>query len=330
MFYEERPRQRGRRRRGGIIRFLLRLLFKLLALLLVAAAVAYALPVGLFLIDSESSFSPAAGLKSSRINVLLLGVDVESQDAQRSDTIIVASIGYNTCRLTSVMRDTVADIPGHGKQKINAAYNYGGAALTAQTLNRNFGLNITKYVVIDFIALAEILNAMGGVDVRITRAEQDEINENMKSAWRKVFSKAGYDPSVTGFLDLDFSGADADGCVCARLDGFQALNYARIRKLDSDYTRTYRQRKLISAIVQRAKSVWYNPVAIVRVIKQLSRRLVTNLNPLEIVSLALKVVFSQPDGLRLPVDGTYTDDGSSLSNVDYAANLEAFKKFVYD
>ena len=329
MFYEDRPRQRRRRRRSGLLGFILKLLIRVIALLLVAAAIAYALPVGLFMIDPEASLSPASGLKSSRFNVLLLGVDVESKEAQRSDTVIIASIGYNTCKLASVMRDTVVNIPGHGKQKLNAAYNYGGAELTARTLNENFGLNITKYVVIDFIALAEILNAMGGVDVRITRAEQDEINENIKSAWRKVFAPAGYVATVTSFLDLDFSGADADGYISAHLDGFQALNYARIRKLDSDYTRTFRQRKLISAIVARAKKIWYNPIAVVRVVKQLSKRLVTNLNPLEIVSLALKAAFAEPEGLRLPVDGTYTDNGSALTDVDFHANLEAFKQFAY-
>ena len=104
------------------------------------------------------------------------------------------------------MRDTIVDIPGHGNSKVNAAYAYGGPELTLRTLNENFSLNLTKYVVVDFAALADIINALGGVDIAITSAEQEHINKNMADAWKDEFSKQGYNKDDMHLLNLSFAG----------------------------------------------------------------------------------------------------------------------------
>lgn len=332
MYYEEERRSKPRRRRRrGPLGFLLGLLARLLIVIALVALTLYALPVSLFITDADDVFSPSAGLETDMINILLLGVDRLNDGAQRSDTIIIASVGYGSFKLTSVLRDTIVVIPGHGSDKINAAYAYGGPELTVRTLNMNFGLNITKYVVVDFVALAEAINALGGVDVAITYDEQAEINRNLADSWKKDFSKLGYDVSETSLLDLDFSDADDDGRITAQLDGFQALGYARIRRLDSDFTRAHRQRRIINAALRKFRQKWYDPLMLAELIRVVVAHVDTNMNPLELVSIGSKVLMCSEAGqLRLPADGTYVDTGSALSEVDYAENLEVFREFVYE
>ncbi len=332
MYYEEGRKPRRRKRRGclsRIVGFFLKLTLLILVLALVAGGILYALPVGLFMIEPEADLSPADNLPTNRINVLLLGVDKLSDGTQRSDTIMVATVGYDSFHLTSIMRDTMVDIPGHGRQKINAAYAHGGAELAMLTVNQNFGLNITKYVVVDFTTLADLVNAIGGVDIEITKSEQTEINKNIYSA-RKVFLSAGYTAADTGAVDLDFSNADADGYVTAHLDGIQALGYARIRHIDSDITRTYRQRKLLNAALKEFQTTWYNPLTLYRLGAAALAKLDTNMNPVEILSIGLKAaVRPSAEQLRLPIDGSYNDNGSALVDVNFEKNHTAFVEFAY-
>ena len=176
--YKKKPAKKRRVRRsfgGWIAHFLLKLLSLALVILIVGAGILYALPVSLFCIEPEGyDLSLTDGLPSSRINVLLLGMDVLNDNSQRSDTIIIASIGYQTLKLTSVLRDTVVDIPGHGSGKINAAFSYGGPELVMKTLNSNFDLNIMHYIAVDFTSLVALVDAIGGVEIDISEAEMDQ------------------------------------------------------------------------------------------------------------------------------------------------------------
>ena len=170
MIYEEKSKKkRKKRRRRGPAAFFGRLILRLILLVLAAGLILYALPVGLFLTERGEDVSPATDLDTGVFNLLILGVDNVSQGTRRSDTLLIASVGYQTFCLTSVLRDTMVEIPGHGMGKINAAYNYGGAELTMRTLNQNFGLNLTRYVVVDFATLADLINALGGVDISLTQ-----------------------------------------------------------------------------------------------------------------------------------------------------------------
>ena len=122
MYYEEGRKSRARRpRRRSAMGIIAWILVRVAALIILCALILYALPVGLFMVEPEFELSPSPDLPASRINVLLLGVDKLSAGAQRADTIIVASIGYGHVSMTSVLRDTMVDIPGFGRGKINAA-----------------------------------------------------------------------------------------------------------------------------------------------------------------------------------------------------------------
>ena len=321
---------RSERRRGSLLMLLLKLLIILLILITLCALILYFIPEGFFITEKPGDdFAPSPMLGTKRVNILILGADALSENAQRSDTILIASVGGGKIHLASILRDTIVNIPGHGWTKLNAAFAYGGAKLTARTINENFGLNITRYVAVDFEDIALIVNAMGGVDIRISESEQTEINRNLKYSW-KYFKRLGYSSDATRPLAYSFAGASEDGTLMVHLDGFQALAYARIRRTDSDFTRTFRQRKLISAMIDRVKSIMKNPVTLFRTAKAVFDNIDTNLSVLEIASLCVKCAFSSGfEHMRIPVDGTYTDDGSSLSNIDYGANLSEFIRFAY-
>lgn len=330
MIYEEKSKKkRKKRRRRGPAAFFGRLILRLILLVLAAGLILYALPVGLFLTERGEDVSPATDLDTGVFNLLILGVDNVSQGTRRSDTLLIASVGYQTFCLTSVLRDTMVEIPGHGMGKINAAYNYGGAELTMRTLNQNFGLNLTRYVVVDFATLADLINALGGVDISLTQKEQDEINRIYDISLPRLTAK-GYNLSDFPKVQANFSAADADGYAPVHLDGYQALVYARIRKIDSDFGRTHRQRKLVSASLSALKQNAWKPWLLYRLGKIAWTQVDTNLNPLEAGSLGLKILAQgKAESLRLPADGTFTDTGSALTEVDFAANRQAFLEFVY-
>ena len=322
MFYEPYQRKRRRRRerrRGGLGRFLAKLILLALVLALIAAAGLWALPVSLMQVEPEGmTLSPTDGLPENRINVLLLGTDLMNASRQRSDTLIIATLGGDSVRLTSVMRDTVVDIPGHGSNKINAAYAYGGPELVMRTLNENFSLNILYYVSADFVSLVKLVDAIGGVELDITEAELKQINETCDYMLR-TYSYVTY-PNAP----LTHSGQKV------HMNGLQALSFARIRKIDSDFRRTSRQRALLQAMLGRIRANLWNPVMLTRLGKEVLGALNTNLPVPLLISLGEKALLA--DGvqqLRLPVDGTYTDNGSSIRIDDRTGNISAFRGFAY-
>ena len=321
--YHKKPKRRGGRPERDLGEWLtqsaIKCLALALALIVLCAALLYALPPGLFLVEPASGhLSLTDGLPSSHVNILLLGADVKHQGAQRSDTIMIASIGYGQFKLTSVMRDVLVEIPGHGRQKLNAAYAYGGPELVMRTLNESFGLNIMHYAQVDFVSLVQIIDAIGGVDVKVTEAERVLINQTVKSSGR-VFAPLGYTAR-----ELTESGDSV------HLDGLQALAYARIRKLDSDYMRTSRQRALVRAVVARVRGNLWNPVLLWRLTRAVFDAAKTNMSIVQLLSLGEKALMAgEVEQLRLPVDGSFTDNGSSLVIESRNANRDAFIRFVY-
>ena len=320
--YKGKKKGKARRRRGSgewLLQGLLKLIALLLAICLLVLGLLYALPPGLFVVEPEGvNLALTDGLPLSCVNVLLLGVDDLREGAQRSDAVMIASVGYGRFRLTSVMRDTLVDIPGHGRNKLNAAYAYGGAEMVMRTLNQNFGLNIMHYAQVDYVALARVIDAIGGVEITITDAERERLNATMLEA-RRVFKPLGYTArEVTRYGD-DIP-----------LDGLQAASYARIRKIDSDYMRTSRQRTLIAAILKKIRSNLWNPVMLARLARTVTESVNTNMSLLQILSLGEKALLAgSVEQLRLPVEGSFSDDGAKLDVTSYPANHDAFMQFVY-
>ena len=181
-------------------------------------------------------------LDSDVINIALFGVDARPDEINsRSDTIMILSIDRenNDVKITSIMRDTYIHIPTEYYTRINAAYYYGGPKLAVQTINTNFDMDITDYITVNFNAIADIVDAVGGIELTITEEEVEIMNKTIFDSNRLL----GGEPS-------DYVSAGTQIC-----DGHQVLAYVRIRKLgNGDFDRTARQREVLSLIFQKIKS----------------------------------------------------------------------------
>ena len=320
--YRKRNSRRQRRRRGPggcLVALLLRLLALILALVVLGVGLLYALPVSLFAVEPEdANLSLAGDLPTNRANILLLGLDMARENSRRSDAILIATIGYGDLRLTSILRDTLVDIPGYGTGKLNAAYAHGGPDLVMRTLNENFDLNIMHYLAVDFASLVTLTDAIGGVEVNVSDAERDVIN--------------GY--IAANSANLQSRGFSTDALPAAgdhtHLNGVQALYFARIRKLDSDFMRTYRQRVLLEAMLRKIRANLYNPLFLFRLGRVLTQSVTTNMSVVHLICLGEKALAAgAPAQTRLPVDGSYTDDGSNLHITDRDKNIAAFRSFAF-
>jgi len=264
------------------------------------------------------------GLPGEWMNILLLGTDARGDTKYlRTDTMIVLSVnpGTSQMKLTSVMRDIWVQIPGYGGQKLNAACVYGGPELTIRTINEYFGLNIQKYALVNMQCLVEIVDALGGIQLDVTPAESGAIRRLNASS---VGAKDGSGKYVS---DAVPSGSNVT------LDGKQALAYARIRKSDSDYARTSRQRTVLVAIAKKLQGV--SLLSLGGIVTSMLRYVETNLSFDEIMSLAGVCRGANLANLaefRIPADGTF--DAGMYGNTwcikpDFEANASQLREFIY-
>ena len=302
--------------------------FVLLIVILVPVAL-YLLPESALNHRSAEDYGKGFGLPDGCTNVLLIGLDKNSTSSSRSDTMVILSVGGGRVCLTSLMRDTGVSIPGRdGTHRLNAAYNYGGAELLLKTINTNFGFDLTSYIAVDYESFPPLIDILGGVDISgISAAEVREINNNVYDVLRRRYDAGQLTQTEA---TAQYNAEKLSGSGDMHLDGLQALGYARIRKTDSDYGRTNRQRKVLSAALGKLKASIKNPVRLVRfAVKGLSG-IETNMSAFELIALGEKALLSSSVAqLRLPADGTFKDEGGMFFNVDYQANYKKFREFVY-
>ncbi len=192
-------------------------------------------------------------LQKGIVNIALFGLDTRSRVTDdhskaltgRSDTIIILSLNTDdgTIKLTSILRDSWVKIDGgkkySGYNKINAAYGYGGAQLAIKTINQNFGLNIKDYVSVSLFQLWKVIDYIskyaGKIRINITEAERIAHNGLANSEGFNVtpIEKAGE----------------------VELDGGQAMTYSRIRKIDSENIRVFRQQKILNLLFEKVKQM---------------------------------------------------------------------------
>lgn len=177
-------------------------------------------------------------------NIAIFGVDSSSDDygvGNRSDCIIIASINNNTgdIKLISVYRDTYVNIDRYGLDKITHAYSYGEAPLAIKTLNQNLDLNIEEFVTVNFDSVAEAVDELEGVEIKIEEDEVKHINDYINST-SKITGKESSHISKAGTYTLD---------------GVQAVAYSRIRYTEGgDYKRTERMRTVMEAMLTKLKT----------------------------------------------------------------------------
>ena len=178
-------------------------------------------------------------------NIALFGIDSRDNSLERgnrSDCIIIASINNDTkeVKFISVYRDTYVQIDGFGLDKITHAYSYGSAELAISTLNKNLDLNIKEFITVNFDAVAEAVDALGGIDINI------ETQEEMKY----LNSYIAETSKVTGITSEKLTKTGKQ-----TLDGVQTVAYSRIRYTEGgDYKRAERMRTVIQAMVEKLKT----------------------------------------------------------------------------
>ena len=224
-------------------------------------------------------------------NIALFGIDSRDSSlgkGNRSDCIIIASINNKTkeVKLISVYRDTYVNIEGHGLDKITHAYSYGEAPLALKTLNENFDLNITEFVTVNFDAVAEAVNALGGITINVEPEEVNYINQYINET-----------SEVTG---LDTEKVTTSGSQT--LDGVQAVAYARIRYTEGgDYKRTERMRTVVEAMANKFKTKSISEMN--QIIDQILPEVYTNITAGDIFSLLPSVAsFNVTDSIGWPYE----------------------------
>ena len=192
-------------------------------------------------LNTDLSEKKLAEMRGYR-NIAVFGVDSRDSSVgrgNRSDVIIICSIDQSNgeIKLVSVYRDTYLDVGKNSFQKATHAYSYGGPARAVKMLNDSLDLNITDYITFNWKAVATAVNILGGVDIDITPAEFKYINSYITETVKGT---------GIGSVQLKAPGMQ-------HLDGVQAVAYARLRYMDTDYQRTERQRKVVELAFEKAK-----------------------------------------------------------------------------
>ena len=253
--------------------------------------------------------------------MLLLGCDTyEGNNYQRTDSMIIVSINAAACevKLTSLMRDTWIPVPGsNSHRKLTELCAVGGPELTIRAINESLGMDISDYALIGMQGIAEIIDLIGGLDLDVTEEE------------RKALNKGLFDLSpLFGMEQLEQSGEGV------HLNGNQATAFARIRKIDSDYVRTERQRTVLLAMAEKIMS-GASAATMLTIVTTLLEYVETNLSLTEIMTLALaglKMDLSQVEQLRLPADGTFESgmySGIWCIKPNFEKNAQILHKFIY-
>ena len=277
------------------------------------------------------------GLSDEWMNILLLGTDARQLNAPcRTDSMIICSVNKKSgqVKLASIMRDTAIEIEGHDISRINAAYFYGGANLAMQAVNEYFGMNIEKYVLVDFSGFASIAEELGGIECDITEPEVFHINANVAEHYLLLVNQGSmkYEDALAEFDAQMIRSAGRN----THLNGMQTLGYARIRKIDSDYERSNRQRTVLIALLNKAKSSITSLDKIMRLVTGNMKYVKTNLDLNDIINLAGIVLgsdISTVEQLRLPENGTYAQETrqgqAMLFDMDVTKNTFLLHNFIY-
>lgn len=275
----------------------------------------------------ENAYTPDSQLDKDFINILLLGVDTrdESKEKGRSDSNIILTIDkkHKKIKMTSILRDTIMTMTGHGpmeglsQDRMGHAYAYGGAPLAIKTVNENFNLNIKNYVKVDFFGLIKIIDYMGGVDLKISEAEMKDANGGIKE--------------MAGILKIKPDYFTKSGLQ--HLSGIQAVAYSRIRHVgNGDYGRTDRQREVLDLLFKKVskKSILELPTVADNIFPNIE----TSLSKKEILDIAVYVLsngIKNPSELRLPsVQKSIYVNKTYFVAIDKTSDTEKLHDFIFE
>lgn len=221
--------------------------------------------------------------------------------------------------MASVYRDTCMKVGENGPyRKINEAYARGGAAQAVQALNENLDLKIDDYVAVNWKAAADAINLLGGIEVDVSQAEFEYINSYITST---------VEGTGVGSHQLKSDGL-------SHLDGIQAVAYARLRKMDTDFQRTKRQREVLQKVLEKGKTA--DPATLINLAKGVLPQLATSLELDDLIPIAAQLKnyhFEAAEGFpfdletrRLKERGVCID---YVFPLDLESNVAELHKFLY-
>ncbi|WP_174730686.1 LCP family protein [Mesobacillus harenae] len=246
--------------------------------------------------------------ESGATNILLLGSDARGDEQARADTIMIAHYNPDTgsYKVTSIMRDTYVDIPGHGKNKINAANAIGGPELLRQTIKENFDVDMQYYAIIDFEGFVRVIDEAfpQGVEVNVEKHMSENIGVTLQPGLQK-------------------------------LDGEHLLGYVRFRQdAVGDFGRVERQQNVIKEVAGQLASIQTIP-KLPKLLGVITPFVNTNLDTGDMLFMGRGLLTANEktiETLRIPVEGTFQNQRVSGAGavlvIDIEANRQALKTFI--
>lgn len=231
-------------------------------------------------------------------NILLIGSDARDKEASRSDTIMIASYNPDTesYKLTSIMRDTYVSIPGHGDNKINAAFALGGPELLRQTIKENFDVNLQYYSIVDFEGFVRLIDEAfpEGVEVNVEKRMSEGIGVTLEPGVQK-------------------------------LDGKHLLGYVRFRQdAVGDFGRVERQQNAIKEVGKQFASFQTLP-KLPKLVGVVTPFVNTNMDTGDILFMGKGILSKDNrniETLRIPVEGSFENQRVSGAGAVLAINLD--------
>ena len=258
------------------------------------------------------------------VNILLIGNDSrQNGEDGRSDAMILLSISSKTktIYMTSLLRDMYVDIPEHDGNRLNAAYSFGGAELLMETVEQNLDIPVNRSVLVNFEAFANLVDAVGGVELELTTGELEYVN-----GYLQEYNILTNRPQGTDNMDTSQPGL-------VHLNGPQALAYCRNRYIGTDFGRTERQRKVLTAIIKKLPAAVGTNYG--ELMDGLMPNLTTNLTQNECYRLSLmagKLLTYDIESDSIPQPDTYknaTIRQMAVLEVDFDTNIRYLKEKIY-
>lgn len=282
----------------------------------------------------ETKLHPNTALDSTWRSILLIGTDARLwDDMKHTDTMII--VCYNTqtgaIRMISVMRDAFVKIPEkESAVRINTVSTYAGMEGLLSALNQNLGLNLREYMLVDFAGFRQVIDILGGIDVDITEVEMEYINSGLIEQVNLLVEKR-YREKTLAECTLSTYGPKT------HLNGLQSLAYARIRKSDSDFKRTERQRTVVLCAANKAIDTM-NIVQLSQIASTMLQYVETNIPLTSLLQLGAQVLqfgLSDMGETRVPINDSYIGESRGgntkvwgMYDVDWQKNAQSVSSLL--
>jgi LCP family protein required for cell wall assembly len=256
-------------------------------------------------------------------NVLLLGEEAIGQGTSRgrTDVIIIATLNtkQKTVKLTSILRDTLVQIPGYKDNKLNSAYEKGGLELMYETIALNFDIRLDGCVMVNFENFEKIIDRLDGLDITLTSGEAKYLRN-------------------TNYISDPDNRTVQEGVN--HMNGNQVLGYVRVRKRatitgnNNDYGRTDRHRIVLNAIFEKYKTKSKVELATIMLgVLPMIKTDIDNENFEILLNTFIEMGTTEIEQLRIPADGTFTDNievrGMDVLIPEYDENIDILHEFVF-